>query len=126
MKKVVLLICALLSLNIFAVGNNVIQEIVLSDGRVILANELGMSLYTFDIDSPGVSKCSQSCLQVWPALIVNDESDIPEGFGAIRTKLGTLHLTSNNMPLYLFVGDQNPGDINGDNLQNVWHLVELI
>jgi predicted lipoprotein with Yx(FWY)xxD motif len=89
----------------------------------------GLSLYTFDNDEHGTSNCEGECLVNWPALMVESEDDIVVGdgvdaaqFSAIERSDGSLQVAFNDMPLYYFIGDAAPGDVNGDGLNDVWHL----
>lgn len=101
------------------------KTVTLQDGRTILANQAGLTLYTFDVDGPGVSNCHGGCLTVWPAIIVTDEQEVEAPFSVTQRPSGELQLMLDQKPLYLFVGDKRPGDILGDNLQNVWHIIEV-
>lgn len=91
----------------------------------------GLSLYTFDNDAPGgASTCEGDCLVNWPALAVASEDEITVGQGLdaaqfstiTRADDGSLQVAFNDMPLYYFIGDEAPGDVNGDGLMGVWHL----
>jgi len=83
--------------------------------RTLLTDSNSMSLYTFDDDSEGLTTCFDSCLSVWPALIVEDASLVSEPFGVIeRPDDGSLQVTANGLPLYYFFQDQAPGDLNGE------------
>lgn len=97
------------------------------DGYLVGPN--GLSLYTFDIDEPGTSNCEGDCLANWPPLTVEDASDLTVAEGLDETSLGTitrsdgtLQVTLDDMPLYYFIGDSDPGDTNGDGVNDVWHL----
>ena len=90
----------------------------------------GLTLYTFDNDEPGVSNCEGDCLVNWPPLLVVSADDIPLGegldpaeFGTITRDDGALQVTYQDMPLYFFIGDEAPGDMNGDGLNDVWHII---
>lgn len=102
-----------------------VKTVKIDDGRSILANSDGMSLYTFDVDEPGVSNCHDGCLAVWPAVIVLKDSEVKAPFSSILRADGSEQLALHDQPLYLFVADKKEGDIKGDNLQNVWHIVEM-
>lgn len=78
----------------------------------------GMSLYTFDKDTLNVSNCDAACQKIWP-LLIGAES----GSETITPITGTDQLTYRGHPLYYFVNDTVPGDINGDGVKEVWHLV---
>jgi predicted lipoprotein with Yx(FWY)xxD motif len=99
-----------------------------ADGA-FLVDAAGMSLYTFDNDTPGVSSCSDSCAENWPALTAAEEDEPPTvGDGVtgviavIERDDGTYQVTYNDLPLYYFAGDAAPGDVNGDGVGDVWHL----
>ena len=100
-----------------------VTEVTLDDGRTILANADGLTLYTFDQDEDNVSNCFRRCLRIWPPVIVSDSEEVLPPFGVITRDSGELQLTLDSKPLYLYFRDQNVGDILGDNLQGVWHIV---
>jgi predicted lipoprotein with Yx(FWY)xxD motif len=105
-----------------------VQVTVSSAGHLV--DGAGMSLYTFDNDTAGVSACtSDSCVENWPALTVEDEDEPPaagEGvdgsLAVIEREDGSYQVTYNDKPLYFYAGDSAPGDVNGDGLNEVWHL----
>jgi predicted lipoprotein with Yx(FWY)xxD motif len=92
----------------------------------ILTDANGMTLYIFLRDEPGVSNCTGMCAQNWPPLTVESEDALfaPEGLvgelGLITREDGSLQVTYNGMPLYLWVNDQEPGDTTGHNVNEVW------
>ncbi len=77
-----------------------------------------MSLYTFDKDMLNTSNCDAACQEIWPLFLGgNTESE------DIKVLEGTDHLAYRKHPLYYFVNDKAPGDILGNNIKDVWHLV---
>jgi len=78
----------------------------------------GMTLYTFDKDILNKSNCDADCQNIWP-LFEGANTTSPD----IKTLEGTDHLAYGNHPLYYFANDNSVGDVNGDNVKNVWHLV---
>lgn len=86
----------------------------------------GFSLYTFDNDSVGVSNCSESCLDTWPALMASDGGDAIAPYSLIERNAGGLQWAFNGLPLYFFSGDSAPGDLNGDETGSVWHLARSV
>ena len=101
---------------------------VRADARLgsILADGQGRTLYTFDRDTPGVSACSGGCAQTWPPL---QASGTPTGPGDLPGRLGTLErpdggrqVTYNEMPLYTYAQDTQPGDTKGDGVGGNWHV----
>ena len=83
-----------------------------------LADTSGTSVYTFDKDVLNKSNCDAECQKIWPPFIgqATQSSDI-------IPLANTNQLTFRKHPLYYFIKDTAPGDTNGDNVKNVWHLV---
>lgn len=77
----------------------------------------GMSLYEFDKDTLNTSNCVDGCLDIWP--IFSAPTTQNSDFGAINNS----HTTYLSHPLYYFANDTKAGDVNGDKVKNVWHLV---
>ena len=84
-----------------------------------MVNQEGESLYTFDKDTLNISNCDAACQEIWPLLLASITEN--EAFGLAENS--TSHTTYLQHPLYTFVNDINVGDVNGDRVKNVWHLV---
>jgi predicted lipoprotein with Yx(FWY)xxD motif len=87
----------------------------------ILVDSQGRTLYLFQKDSGATSTCTGACAVNWPPLRVNGKAT--EGSGASASLVGTTkrpdgksQVTYNGHPLYLFKGDKEPGDTNGEGL----------
>jgi predicted lipoprotein with Yx(FWY)xxD motif len=120
------LVVSLVSVGAMAQGRFApLAEMTIADGRTIVTTAEGMAIYTFDVDQPGVSNCYNGCAKAWPPVLVQSAAGLQAPMGVTQRKDGTLQLTIDNQPVYLFQGDQNPGDIEGDNLNNVWHIIVL-
>src|SRR6476620_4330287 len=51
----------------------------------------GMTLYTFDKDTPGTSNCtSEQCVGNWPALTIAEGSTVAIGAGLTESDFGTI------------------------------------
>jgi len=86
----------------------------------------GFALYTFDFDTESKSNCSGDCLVNWPAFVPSEtDTDIGE-FSIFTREDGVRQWAHNGMPLYFFIGDTARTDINGENLNNVWHLIKPV
>lgn len=93
----------------------------------ILVDGNGMTLYMFAKDKPNQSNCAGDCLKAWPPFL----SDAPVvGDGVDASLLSTTAMsdgkhivTYNGMPLYYFVKDTKPGDVLGQNVNEVWFVV---
>lgn len=93
-----------------------------------LVDGSGRAVYLFDNDSDGTSACYDQCATSWPPLVVQGEPVAGEGadvarLGTIERTDGTMQVTYAGHPLYHFAGDENPGDVNGHGLNDVWWLV---
>jgi predicted lipoprotein with Yx(FWY)xxD motif len=98
-----------------------------SGGDAFLVGPTGLTLYTFDNDTEGVSNCSGQCLVNWPALTT--PANLPpmgDGAGGVLATItrddGTVQVTYDGLPLYYYVGDAVPGDKTGDGVGGVWHI----
>jgi predicted lipoprotein with Yx(FWY)xxD motif len=85
----------------------------------VLVNSQGRTLYLFQKDSGTQSTCSGACASNWPPLQANGKPT--EGSGADASMVGTTmrsdgkpQVTYHGHPLYLFEGDQKPGDTKGE------------
>jgi predicted lipoprotein with Yx(FWY)xxD motif len=93
----------------------------------VLADDEGRTLYAFTKDSNGDSACADSCIAVWPALTA---SQAVAGTGVDKALIrktarteGTNQVTYGEWPLYYYVGDAVPGDVNGQGLDGEWFAV---
>lgn len=87
----------------------------------ILTDANGMTLYTRTTDMPGESSCSGGCATNWPPF--QPSSDIltlPAGVGGSLSVItrddGTQQVTYNDMPLYYWSKDMQPGDVTGQGI----------
>jgi predicted lipoprotein with Yx(FWY)xxD motif len=91
----------------------------------ILTDQNGRTLYAFTHDKGAASTCTAGCIATWPALISRGPAGV--GSGAQASLLsqttraeGTTQATYNSWPLYYYVGDQAPGDVDGEGSGGVW------
>ena len=94
-------------------------------GEKVRVDGNGMTLYTFDKDSQGVSNCTGGCAEKWPPLMAASGARAQGDFGLISRPgagaYGGKQWTYGGMPLYTWVGDSKVGDTNGDGVKGVWH-----
>ena len=95
----------------------------------ILTDVRGETLYLFTKDQNGKSSCTAECLKSWIPL--HTFGAPTAGSGAKSSLLGTTNsgpgvtqVTYNKHPLYLFQGDQAPGDVKGQGFKNLWYVVD--
>jgi predicted lipoprotein with Yx(FWY)xxD motif len=96
----------------------------LASGEEIVVDANKLTVYTFDVDGGRDSKCYDACAKAWPPVLVDANTQVREPLSTSIRKDGSIQLVLNGQPLYLFVGDSQPGDINGDGLQGVWHIIK--
>lgn len=88
---------------------------MLVDGR-------GMTLYTFDKDTPGKSVCNGPCLVNWPALAAPADAAAMGDWTVVSRDDGARQWAYKGKPLYTFIQDKKPGDMTGEGKGNVWHM----
>lgn len=95
----------------------------------ILAGPNGMTVYRYTKDSPGVSNCYDKCAVNWPPLLLSagEQPLAPAGLngtmGTTTRKDGAVQVTYNGWPLYYWARDQKPGDTTGQNVGQVWFVL---
>jgi len=90
----------------------------------VLADAKGMTVYIYDKDTKGKSNCYSECDEYWPPVKATAEDKPVGDLTIIKRTDGTLQWTDGGKPLYTFVNDKKPGDVAGDNKDNVWHVVK--
>jgi predicted lipoprotein with Yx(FWY)xxD motif len=93
----------------------------------IMTDSKGMTLYTFDKDTTGVSNCSGQCEVNWPVYAPTgaDSGTLPENITVITRADGTKQYAWKGMPLYYYIKDTKAGDTTGDGVGGTWHVVNL-
>ena len=93
----------------------------------VLADDNGRTLYVFQRDEAGVSSCYDECATNWPSVAAGlvAGSNIDATIGSAARDDGDSQLTVNGRPVYLFSGDSQRGDINGQGLSDVWFVIGI-
>lgn len=78
-----------------------------------------MTLYLFEKDTTSQSQCTGQCAGAWPPLLTTGAPSA--GNGVMASLLGTTtrsdgktQVTYKGHPLYGFIADKKPGDVNGE------------
>jgi predicted lipoprotein with Yx(FWY)xxD motif len=87
----------------------------------ILVDSQGRTLYLFRKDTGSMSTCSGACAQEWPPVTTGGKPTAGDGLtasklGTTKRSDGAMQVTYNGHPLYLYAGDQKPGDTAGQGL----------
>jgi predicted lipoprotein with Yx(FWY)xxD motif len=94
----------------------------------VLTDGTGLTLYVFFEDSEGMSTCYDACADNWPPLITEGAPTAEGGADQVLLSTterddGSMQVTYDGQPLYLYSGDSQPGDANGFGQGNVWYPV---
>ena len=100
-----------------------------------LTDKYGKTLYVYAGDKKLESVCVENseCLNTWPPFIF-DFQKVTEFDDNLSKKINVIPENSfswatyayGESPLYYYVGDKNPGDVNGNGLENgKWHIVQI-
>jgi len=97
----------------------------------ILVNSQGRTVYLFKKDTSTTSTCTGACAASWPPVRATGKPTAAGGanasmLGTTKRTDGKPQVTYHGHPLYLFSGDQNPGDVNGQGVNAfgaVWWTV---
>jgi predicted lipoprotein with Yx(FWY)xxD motif len=84
----------------------------------ILVDSQGRTLYLFKADQGTKSACIGACARAWPPLLVHGKPTLGNGVnaslvGTTTRPEGTMQVTYNGHPLYLFAQDNRAGETNG-------------
>ena len=87
----------------------------------ILVDSGGQTLYLFKADTRTSSACSSACAAAWPPLRTGATPAVAGGANSALVSTfarsdGARQVTYNGHPLYTFIQDHKPGDVNGQGL----------
>lgn len=95
----------------------------------IVVDGQGMTVYYYDKDTKGsgTSACEGECAAAWPAVHAASAEPDAEGVtaevGTITGVDGELQVTVDGRPVYTYAADTGPGDVTGQGVNGVWHVV---
>ena len=90
----------------------------------VLVDSNGDTLYTYDPNSRGNSKCTGTCAVVWPPAEAESGATPSNGFTIITRPSGTRQWAYKGKPLYGYMFDSGPGSVSGDGEDGVWHVAK--
>ena len=87
-------------------------------GVAVLTNAKGFTLYWFAPDTATTSRCTGSCAAYWPPVFGTPRAGpgVTGRLGIISRPGGGVQATYDGHPLYSYLGDNSPGQANGNNL----------
>ena len=97
----------------------------------ILVNSEGRTVYLFENDTGPMSTCFGPCASAWPPVTLKGMPSAGMGvdeslLGTTERPDGTVQVTYNGHPLYLYQGDAKPGDTTGQNVDGFgaeWYVL---
>jgi len=106
-------------LSIFAATPAMVSNGMLTDSD-------GMTLYIFDKDVTGNGKsvCNDACAKNWPPFLAKTGDAANGEYSLVTRDDGATQWAFKGKPLYLWTKDKKPGDMTGDGVNNVWHVVK--
>jgi predicted lipoprotein with Yx(FWY)xxD motif len=91
----------------------------------ILVDANGMTLYTYDKDTAGMSNCYEQCAQNWPPLMVAADAKAEGDWTIVERTDGTKQWAYDGKPLYLWIQDKAKGDVTGEGKgSGTWHVAK--
>jgi len=99
-------------------------------GVPVVTNARGLTLYWFVPDTRTTSNCNGSCAAYWPPVKapVTAGPGVTGKIGTIKRGDGSSQATYDGRPLYTYIGDDQPGQAHGNNINlngGVWHEVTV-
>jgi predicted lipoprotein with Yx(FWY)xxD motif len=90
----------------------------LDDGKSILVDAKGMTLYTYGRDAAGKSSCNGGCATNWPPLKADAGAMDMGDWTVVTRDDGSKMWAYKTKPLYYYAKDAKAGDMTGDNMGN--------
>jgi len=106
-------------------------DIMLGRDGLHLVGAGGMTLYVFTEDSGNDSFCLDECSREWPTLIAKQGTTPRLGAGltgnldVFQRSDGVMQISYNGWPLYFFHEDEEPGEMTGDGVKEVWFAADI-
>jgi predicted lipoprotein with Yx(FWY)xxD motif len=133
MKQLILGLCMGFVAAVGMVGvANAMEPAMYADSSLgkVLVDSKGMTLYVFDKDQKGATKssCTDKCIVNWPpfAAAADAKAEGDWTLVDVTDKDGKAEKmwAYDGKPLYFFIKDKKAGDVTGEGVGSVWHVVK--
>lgn len=113
-------------------GAGIVSAAKVGELGTILVDSKGLTLYDFHKDKRSQSACYGACASAWPPLLTDGNPQAQGAadrsmLGTTKRKDGSVQVTYNGWPLYTYVGDQSPGEANGNDIDQFgaeWYALQ--
>lgn len=107
------------------INNEVVKTLSDENKGRYLVDANGITLYTYDKDTTSEpSTCVDTCADSWKAYTTTTPaSPFPTDISVTRTPDGKIQYAFKGSNLYYFANDSVTGDITGDGIGGVWHII---
>lgn len=112
---------------VVTISENIYKTMLDATKGKYMTDFAGRTLYTFDKDTAGVSTCYNACATAWPAYASGAaaQGSLPANVTLVKRTDGTEQFAWKGKPLYYYATDAKSGDITGDGIGGVWHIIKL-
>ena len=90
----------------------------------IWTDQKGMALYSYDKDTGGKSNCYKQCAAAWHPLKAGRSAKASGEWTVVKRTDGSTMWAYQGKPLYTFAGDKKAGEVTGDGMGGVWHVMK--
>ena len=114
-----------------ATAQTSVLKVTRTSAGTVLASSRGLTLYYYTHDKPGSgsSVCTGSCASAWPPLAAPVRAPagvrLPGPLGTITRPGGDTQVTISGYPIYTYAGDMAPGQVAGNGVEGVWHVIKI-
>lgn len=119
--------------NINLVAGRVVGYVKNEKLGIYLTDSQGMTLYAFKDDKKLQGTCAGDCLKSWLPFMWDSNQDytsftnaLDKKMNAAKTSDGSHQYAYGEKPLYYYIGDKIPGEVNGNGLGGgKWNIVPV-
>jgi predicted lipoprotein with Yx(FWY)xxD motif len=91
----------------------------------LLVDAQGMTLYIFKEDTNLKSTCYDNCAKVWPPHLASPGARASGDYALLTRKDGKKQWAYKGEPLYRYMGDEQPGDTEGEGSAKTWYVIRV-
>jgi predicted lipoprotein with Yx(FWY)xxD motif len=97
-------------------------DLFFENGKYVFRVGEGKSIYVYDRDKQGTPTCTDECSRRWPPVLASEGSHPVGTWTLVERADHSKQWRYRNRPVYT-KADDKPGEISGDGVDGVWHVV---